>query len=218
MATTTTAPQMIVCSGSSISTAVIMPPFGPQQQLQICKMWFCCHCSYQEKLNVAIATVTQQLPQPQMPFQASEFLFQNWASHQFVYMLVSVIVYASCFQVPMWMPFSPVKAQPLGFEPMQPLCASWWWFEAHTRTVLSGCSLHCFDEGDALGILVIYCAAIPSVLWGIKLWDLAESHQIPPPSLHSREGSSFPGFVPPDDMVDSKWVMDMKPDYSCNID
>ena len=36
---------------------------------------------------------------------------------------------------------------------------------------------------------------------------LAESHPIPPPSLHGGEGSSFPGLVPSSDMVDSESVM-----------
>ena len=37
------------------------------------------------------------------------------------------------------------------------------------------------------------------------------SHAIPPPSLHDGEGSSFPGLVPSDDMVDSESVMGIKP-------
>ena len=34
---------------------------------------------------------------------------------------------------------------------------------------------------------------------------------MPPPSLHDGEGSSFPGLVPSDDMVDSESVMGIKP-------
>ena len=41
-----------------------------------------------------------------------------------------------------------------------------------------------------------------------------ESHLIPLPSLHDGEGSSFPGLVPSDDMVDSKSVMGIKPEDS----
>ena len=33
--------------------------------------------------------------------------------------LVSVMVSDFCFQVPMWLPSSPVGAQPLGFAPLQ---------------------------------------------------------------------------------------------------
>ena len=38
-----------------------------------------------------------------------------------------------------------------------------------------------------------------------------QSHPIPPPSLHDGEGSSFPGLVPSDDMVNSESVMGIKP-------
>ena len=42
----------------------------------------------------------------------------------------------------------------------------------------------------------------------------AESHLIPPPSLHGREGSYLPGIVPPNDMLDSKSVVGIKHGYS----
>ena len=41
-------------------------------------------------------------------------------------MFGSVLVYAFCFQVPWWMPFSPMGAQPLGFAPLQPFGAYLW--------------------------------------------------------------------------------------------
>ena len=44
-----------------------------------------------------------------------------------------------------------------------------------------------------------------------SLGGLAESHLIPLPSLHGREGSSFPSLVPSDDMVDSESAVDIKP-------
>ena len=40
---------------------------------------------------------------------------------------------------------------------------------------------------------------------------LAESHPIPLPSLHGGEGSSFPGLIPSDDMVNSESAMGIKP-------
>ena len=40
---------------------------------------------------------------------------------------------------------------------------------------------------------------------------MAESHPIPPPSLHGGEGSSFPGLVPSDDTVNSESVVGIKP-------
>ena len=38
-----------------------------------------------------------------------------------------------------------------------------------------------------------------------------ESHPIPPPSLHDGEGSSFPGLVPSDYMVNSESVIGNEP-------
>ena len=40
---------------------------------------------------------------------------------------------------------------------------------------------------------------------------MAEIYPIPLPSLHGGKGSSFPGLVPSDDMVDSESVMGVKP-------
>ena len=53
----------------------------------------------------------------------------------------------------------------------------------------------------------------PSHLYGgaYNLGGLAQSHSIPPPSLHDGEGSSFPGLVPSDDTVNSESVMGIKP-------
>ena len=39
---------------------------------------------------------------------------------------------------------------------------------------------------------------------------LAVSHSISLPSMHGGEGSSFPGLVPPDDMVISEYAVDIK--------
>ena len=65
------------------------------------------------------------------------------------------------------------------------------------------------------GNLLVPLSAVPqpSHLYGgaYSLGDSAESHPIPPPSLHVGEGSSFPGLVPSDDMVDSESVMGIKP-------
>ena len=56
---------------------------------------------------------------------AGRFLFQSWVSHHlyFYMFLVSVLVSAFCFQVPCWMPYSPIEAQLLGFAPLQPFGA-----------------------------------------------------------------------------------------------
>ena len=52
--------------------------------------------------------------------------------------------------------------------------------------------------------------AIPSIYGAQCSWGLAESHQIPLPSLHGGEGSLFPGFVPPNGMVNSGSVVGVK--------
>ena len=41
-------------------------------------------------------------------------------------MLVSILVSAFYFQVPSWMPYSPMGAQPLGFAPLQPFGVYSW--------------------------------------------------------------------------------------------
>ena len=44
-----------------------------------------------------------------------------------------------------------------------------------------------------------------------SLGGSVESHPIPVPYLHDGEGSSFPGLVPSDDVVNSNSVMGIKP-------
>ena len=54
-------------------------------------------------------------------------------------------------------------------------------------------------------------SAVPQPIGGVySLGGSIESHQIPPPSLHDGEGSSFPGLVPSDDVVNSDSVMGIK--------
>ena len=49
------------------------------------------------------------------------FSFRVESSTTFLcYILVYVMVFAYCFQVPMWLPCSPLGAQPLGFAASQP--------------------------------------------------------------------------------------------------
>ena len=59
----------------------------------------------------------------------------------------------------------------------------------------------------------------PSNLYGgtYSLGGSLESHPIPLPSLHDGEGSSFPGLVPSDDMIDSESVIGVKPGDSCVV-
>ena len=55
-------------------------------------------------------------------------------------------------------------------------------------------------------------SAVPQSFGGAySLGGSVESHLIPLPSLHDGEGSSFPGLVPSDDVVNSESVMGIKP-------
>ena len=51
-------------------------------------------------------------------------------------------------------------------------------------------------------------------IMGCTALGTQQSHPIPLPSLHVWEGSSFPGLVPPDDMVDSESVLGLTPGNS----
>ena len=44
-----------------------------------------------------------------------------------------------------------------------------------------------------------------------SFWGLAESHPVPPPSLHCGEGFSFPGLVPSNDIVVFESAVGIKP-------
>ena len=62
------------------------------------------------------------------------------------------------------------------------------------------------------GSLLLLIQLWPNHLVGhTPLGASVESHLIPPPSLHDGEGSSFPGLVPSDDVVNSDSVMGIKP-------
>ena len=54
----------------------------------------------------------------------------------------------------------------------------------------------------------------PIYIVGHTSLEAWQSHLIPLPSLHGGEGSSFPGFVPSYDMIDSESAMGIKPDDS----
>ena len=47
--------------------------------------------------------------------------------------------------------------------------------------------------------------------WPYNFGGSADSHLIPPSSLHDGEGSSFPGLVPSDDIVNSESAVGIKP-------
>ena len=80
---------------------------------------------------IGLASKSQQQPPASMPLVA----YANYAMSSpqvgfffrvepptvlYIICLVSILVSAFYFQVPSWMPYSPMGAQPLGFAPLQP--------------------------------------------------------------------------------------------------
>ena len=124
-------------------------------------------------------------------------------------MLASVMVFAYCFQFPMWLSWSPVRPQAFGFALLQPyLVYSWqayvplgdgWWPMQGVHWVITSSTAF---SGESFTLLTCCPPAIQSMWWGIQLWGCS-SHLILLPSLHVREGSSLPGCISPDDMVNS---------------
>ena len=95
--------------------------------------------------------------------------------------------------------------------PVAGICATWSWLLAHTKYAQSGCSLHYMSRGEPFATQS--AVPQPSHLYpgAYSFGGLAESQLIPPPSLHGGEGSSFPGLVPSNDMVNSESAMSIKP-------
>ena len=118
--------QWFLCHFSSYDGPLQGPPTAFAQQEVIC-----CHhwCQGTQKVFWPhhCATTTASVPdafsglcQQCSGSSTGEFLFWSWASHQFVYIcLVFVLVPAFYFQVPLWIPFSYMGAQPLRFVSLQ---------------------------------------------------------------------------------------------------
>ena len=115
--------------------------------------------------------------------------------------------------------YSPMRAQPLGFAPLQPFGVYPW--QAYVqpgdghhstpgmhRVAAPSTTLSRGEPSHTQSAV-----PQPSHLYGgaYSLGGLAKCHLIPPPSLHDGEGSSFPGLVPLDDMVNSESVRGIKP-------
>ena len=114
------------------------------------------------------------------------------------------------------MPYSPMGAQPLGFASWQPFGVYPWQAyvqpgDGHQSTP----GMHRVAAPTAtLGRVEPSAthSAVPQPIGGVySLGGFIESHLIPPPLLHAGEGSSFPGLVPSDDVVNPDSVMAVKP-------
>ena len=117
------------------------------------------------------------------------------------------------------MPYSPMGTQQLGFALFQCFGAYSWqayvqpgdghWPTPGMHRVAAPSTTLSRGESSAAPSAVLQ----PSHLYGgaYSFGGLAESHPIPMLSQHGGEGSSFPGCVPSDDIVDSESAMDVKP-------
>ena len=134
MATTTTPPVNVVSSGMSSLSSMMAPSLmglpttlGQHDMVLLPPLIMRCSGGV-----LGLASVPQQQPPSLMPLQA----YANYAMGSpqvgfffrvehpailYVICLISVLVSAFYFQVPCWMPYSPLRAQPLGFSALQPL-------------------------------------------------------------------------------------------------
>ena len=106
-------------------------------------------------------------------------------------------------------------AQQLGFAPLQPLQAYPWQAYVHPSDGhLPMPGMHgVTGPSTALcrgSIMLLNCApAIPLIWWIYSFGGSAVSHLMPLPSLHGRDGSSFPGLSAAD--VNSESVVGIQP-------
>ena len=176
-----------------------------------------------------LASVPQQQPPSLMPLLA----YANYAMGSpqvgfffrvepptifYIICLVSNLLSAFYFQVPGWMLYSSMGALPLGFAPLQPFGVyprqayvqpgdgHWSMLGMHRVAAPSAT----FSWGSLL-LLSLLFPSHPIYKVGHTALGTRQIHLIPLPFLHGGEGSSFPGLMPLDDMVNSESLMGIKP-------
>ena len=134
MAMTTTLLVTVVSSGMSSLSSVTMAPsmLGLTATLGEHDLVLLPPPTLSPGGVIGLASVPQQQPPSLVPLQA----YANYAMGSpqvgfffrvepptilYIISLVSVLVSAVYFQVPCWMPYSPMGPQPFGFAPLQPL-------------------------------------------------------------------------------------------------
>ena len=153
---------------------------------------------------VGLATVLQQQPPSQMPLWA----YANYVMGPpqvvecptilYYICLVSVLVYAFCFQVPCCMSYSPMGAQPLGFASLQPFGAYPWEAyvqhgDGHQPTPgmhRVAASSTVFSRGSLMLLNQLF-PSHPKYMAGHTALGAWQSHLISPPSLHCGKGLLF---------------------------
>ena len=124
------------------------------------------------------------------------------------------MVYAFYFHIPLWMSFSPMGAQLFQFVPQQPWRGHTLQAYVHPGDGMKPMpGMHWVaapSYASSKGILC-YSAVLQPYGGAYSSGSLAESHPIPLLSLHGREGSSFPGLAPPDDIVtlNQLWIWNL---------
>ena len=185
-------------------------------------LWSCCWPCHCATAATSVSDAYPGLCHLYHWFSTGRFLFQSWASHHFVFLYV-------------W-------CMPSAFRCHTGCHIHLWglnhWVFHHCNPLELTCGRHICNM-----VMVIsphqVCKEwlLPPPLWvgepaatqsaviqpfqlygGAYIFGgLAESHQIPPPSLHSEEGSSSPGLVSSDDTVDSESAVGIKPGDSCVV-
>ena len=141
MMTTTTSPVTVVCSGASLITKMDMlaPTSVGQITLDQQDVVLPPQFILRDTVRgfVGLMHVPQKQTQSQMPSEAYanysmgppllsfSFRFQP-PTDSYVMCLVSGMVFVFCFQVPKWLPCTPMGPQPLGFVTLQPFRVHPW--------------------------------------------------------------------------------------------
>ena len=136
----------------------------------------------------------------------------------YIICLVSVLVSAVSFQVPCWMPYPPLGVQLLGFAPLQPFRVYPWQAyvqpgNGHQLTPgmhKMAASSTTLSRGSLMLLCLLFSSHPIYMVGEYSFGGLAESHLIPPPSLHGGEGCPFLGVFPSNDMVKSESAMGIK--------
>ena len=133
------------------------------------------------------------------------------------FMLVSLMVFAFCFQVPEWLPWSPIWAQPLGL-------ASGYTCSRHMCCLMLvyGPCQECMEwlfppllrVGESFMVLNPLAISHSVNMLGHIALGAWQNHPIPQSPLHAWKGSSLPGFVPLQEMVDADSVVGIKHGHS----
>ena len=167
-------------------------------------MWFCCHYWHQGTLEMLLALplycssnlhlrcLISLLQLYHGSSTGSFFSELSLLPFSVFICLLSVLVYAFCFQVTCWILYSPMGSQLLGSTPLQPFGAYLWyaymqpgdghWLKSGIHRVAAPSTA--LSRGSLL-LLIKLSLTIPTIWWGKQLWGLGRE---------SSDPSTFPGW------------------------